>query len=202
MADSRTFLSQHCWPTGRYGLLRRFVEFLRFVFRGVLLTGGWWVCGHDQFINFRFMPLPYRVPFQQTCGVFWTLYLSLLNAASVFVVVFVLIAILADQMRVDIGRVKNKTRRTLSGKLLSNNHRGRIHLWTWGAIHDGITLHYILPTTHYITIGPSPSNNTTQSFSNCKKHLPIRSQHYIHDDSITDVFVTRKTFAFITVNCL
>lgn len=26
------------------------------------------------------MPLPYRVPFQSTCGVFWTLYLSLLNS--------------------------------------------------------------------------------------------------------------------------
>jgi protein Mpv17 len=37
--------------------------------------------GSRQFINFRFMPLPYRVPFQQTCGVFWTLYLSLLNSA-------------------------------------------------------------------------------------------------------------------------
>ena len=33
-----------------------------------------------QFINFRFMPLPYRVPFQQTCGVFWTLYLSIINS--------------------------------------------------------------------------------------------------------------------------
>ena len=37
-----------------------------------------------QFINFRFIPLPYRVPFQQTSGVFWTLYLSLLNSAYVF----------------------------------------------------------------------------------------------------------------------
>ncbi|CAE6439330.1 unnamed protein product [Rhizoctonia solani] len=33
-----------------------------------------------QLVNFRYMPLPYRVPFQATCGVFWTLYLSLLNA--------------------------------------------------------------------------------------------------------------------------
>ncbi|KAG2080691.1 hypothetical protein BD769DRAFT_1554721 [Suillus cothurnatus] len=31
-------------------------------------------------INFRYMPLPYRIPFQSTCGVFWTLYLSILNA--------------------------------------------------------------------------------------------------------------------------
>ena len=30
------------------------------------------------------MPLPYRVPFQSTCGVFWTLYLSLLNAKYVY----------------------------------------------------------------------------------------------------------------------
>ena len=38
-----------------------------------------------QLINFRFMPLAYRVPFQSTCGVFWTLYLSLLNAKWVHV---------------------------------------------------------------------------------------------------------------------
>jgi protein Mpv17 len=62
-------------------------QVLTFRISRVLLTGEWWVCGRDQFINFRFMPLPYRVPFQQTCGVFWTLYLSLLNAASVFVLV-------------------------------------------------------------------------------------------------------------------
>jgi hypothetical protein len=31
-------------------------------------------------VNFRYMPLPYRVPFQSTCGVFWTLYLSILNS--------------------------------------------------------------------------------------------------------------------------
>ena len=37
----------------------------------------------SQLINFRFMPLPYRVPFQSTCGVFWTLYLSILNSAYV-----------------------------------------------------------------------------------------------------------------------
>lgn len=26
------------------------------------------------------MPFPYRVPFAQACGVFWTLYLSILNS--------------------------------------------------------------------------------------------------------------------------
>jgi len=30
------------------------------------------------------MPLPYRVPFSQACGVFWTLYLSILNSEFVF----------------------------------------------------------------------------------------------------------------------
>ncbi|TFY77108.1 hypothetical protein EWM64_g6906 [Hericium alpestre] len=44
------------------------------------LITNWKVWPTTQFINFRFMPLSYRVPFQQTCGVFWTLYLSLLNA--------------------------------------------------------------------------------------------------------------------------
>ncbi|KAG1715786.1 hypothetical protein ID866_1362 [Astraeus odoratus] len=44
-----------------------------------LLTN-WKVWPVAQLINFRYMPLPYRIPFQSTCGVFWTLYLSLLNA--------------------------------------------------------------------------------------------------------------------------
>jgi hypothetical protein len=34
----------------------------------------------SQFVNFRYMSLPYRVPFSQACGVFWTLYLSILNS--------------------------------------------------------------------------------------------------------------------------
>ncbi|RDB28867.1 Protein SYM1 [Hypsizygus marmoreus] len=40
----------------------------------------WKVWPIAQLINFRYMPLPYRVPFQSGCGVFWTLYLSHLNA--------------------------------------------------------------------------------------------------------------------------
>lgn len=44
-----------------------------------LLTN-WKVWPIAQLINFRYVPLPYRIPFQSTCGVFWTLYLSLLNA--------------------------------------------------------------------------------------------------------------------------
>jgi len=44
------------------------------------IIANWKVWPVAQLINFRFMPLPYRVPFQATCGVFWTLYLSLLNA--------------------------------------------------------------------------------------------------------------------------
>jgi len=44
------------------------------------LTANWKVWPLAQLINFRYMPLPYRVPFQSTCGVFWTLYLSILNA--------------------------------------------------------------------------------------------------------------------------
>jgi protein Mpv17 len=77
--DSRTSIVQRCWPTGRYGLLRRFVVNPTFHKFRHLLTDGVGVV--RQFINFWLMPLPYRVPFQQTCGVFWTLYLSLLNAA-------------------------------------------------------------------------------------------------------------------------
>ncbi|KAF7982073.1 hypothetical protein HWV62_30372 [Athelia sp. TMB] len=44
------------------------------------LTANWKVWPIAQLINFRYMPLAYRVPFQSTCGVFWTLYLSILNA--------------------------------------------------------------------------------------------------------------------------
>ncbi|KAJ6574882.1 hypothetical protein B0H19DRAFT_1126170 [Mycena capillaripes] len=44
------------------------------------LATNWSVWPFLQFVNFRFMPLPYRVPFQSSCGVFWTLYLSTVNA--------------------------------------------------------------------------------------------------------------------------
>ena len=37
-----------------------------------------------KFVNFRYMPLPYRIPFQSACGAFWTLYLSLLNSTYSF----------------------------------------------------------------------------------------------------------------------
>ncbi|KAI9572672.1 hypothetical protein HD554DRAFT_2014714 [Boletus coccyginus] len=44
------------------------------------LQTNWKIWPLAQLINFRFMPLPYRIPFQSACGVFWTLYLSILNA--------------------------------------------------------------------------------------------------------------------------
>ncbi|KIY51391.1 hypothetical protein FISHEDRAFT_71015 [Fistulina hepatica ATCC 64428] len=44
------------------------------------LITNWQVWPLAQLINFRFMPLPYRVPFSSFCGIFWTLYLSLLNS--------------------------------------------------------------------------------------------------------------------------
>ena len=47
------------------------------------IIANWKVWPLAQLINFRFMPLPYRVPFSQVCGVFWTLYLSMLNARYV-----------------------------------------------------------------------------------------------------------------------
>ncbi|KAG6832227.1 hypothetical protein H0H92_004192 [Tricholoma furcatifolium] len=43
----------------------------------------WKVWPIAQLINFRYMPLAYRIPFQSGCGVFWTLYLSLINARCV-----------------------------------------------------------------------------------------------------------------------
>ncbi|PCH33428.1 hypothetical protein WOLCODRAFT_64036 [Wolfiporia cocos MD-104 SS10] len=44
------------------------------------LVTNWQVWPIAQLVNFRFMPLAYRVPFQSSCGVFWTLYLSILNS--------------------------------------------------------------------------------------------------------------------------
>ncbi|KAH7921957.1 hypothetical protein BV22DRAFT_1197795 [Leucogyrophana mollusca] len=49
------------------------------MYKPALLTN-WQVWPLAQLINFRYMPLPYRIPFQSACGVFWTLYLSILNA--------------------------------------------------------------------------------------------------------------------------
>jgi len=49
------------------------------LYPSILLTN-WQVWPLAQLVNFRYMPLPYRVPFQSTCGVFWTLYLSLANS--------------------------------------------------------------------------------------------------------------------------
>lgn len=48
------------------------------------LIANWQVWPIAQLVNFRFMPLPYRVPFQSSCGVFWTLYLSILNSKCVY----------------------------------------------------------------------------------------------------------------------
>ncbi|CAD6565068.1 MAG: hypothetical protein TREMPRED_000794 [Tremellales sp. Tagirdzhanova-0007] len=44
------------------------------------LLANWKVWPLLQTVNFKLVPLPYRVPFQSTCGIAWTLYLSLLNA--------------------------------------------------------------------------------------------------------------------------
>ncbi|EPS99138.1 hypothetical protein FOMPIDRAFT_1031049 [Fomitopsis schrenkii] len=49
------------------------------MYKPALITN-WQVWPLAQVINFRFMPLAYRVPFQSSCGVFWTLYLSILNS--------------------------------------------------------------------------------------------------------------------------
>lgn len=48
------------------------------------LVTNWQVWPLAQLFNFRFMPLPYRVPFQSTCGIFWTLYLSVINSKYIF----------------------------------------------------------------------------------------------------------------------
>jgi len=45
-----------------------------------VLIANWKVWPAAQFINFRYTPPAYRVPFSQACGVFWTLYLSIMNS--------------------------------------------------------------------------------------------------------------------------
>ncbi|ODO11374.1 hypothetical protein I350_00153 [Cryptococcus amylolentus CBS 6273] len=50
-------------------------------FQDVLaLIADWAYWPIAQTINFKYMPLQYRVPFQSTCGIAWTVYLSILNA--------------------------------------------------------------------------------------------------------------------------
>ncbi|WVN87503.1 uncharacterized protein L203_102685 [Cryptococcus depauperatus CBS 7841] len=44
------------------------------------LVANWKIWPLIQFVNFKLMPIQYRVPFQSTCGIAWVLYLSLLNA--------------------------------------------------------------------------------------------------------------------------
>ncbi|KAJ7071241.1 hypothetical protein C8F01DRAFT_1109670 [Mycena amicta] len=44
------------------------------------LRTNWTVWPALQFVNFGLMPLAFRVPFQSTAGVFWTLYLSTVNS--------------------------------------------------------------------------------------------------------------------------
>ena len=44
------------------------------------LIANWKVWPLIQAVNFKLVPMQYRVPFQSTCGIGWTLYLSLLNA--------------------------------------------------------------------------------------------------------------------------
>ncbi|KAL5518588.1 hypothetical protein ACEPAH_271 [Sanghuangporus vaninii] len=46
------------------------------------LSANWQVWPLAQVVNFRYMPLSARVPFQSTCGIFWNLYLSLLNSSE------------------------------------------------------------------------------------------------------------------------
>lgn len=50
---------------------------------GDAIVANWKVWPIAQTVNFRYMPLPYRVPFSQACGVLWTLYLSMLNSRYV-----------------------------------------------------------------------------------------------------------------------
>ncbi|KJA25633.1 hypothetical protein HYPSUDRAFT_37670 [Hypholoma sublateritium FD-334 SS-4] len=60
---------------------RQIGDRFRDLYRTVLLAN-WKVWPLAQMINFRYMPLAYRVPFSQSCGMVWTLYLSLLSSGE------------------------------------------------------------------------------------------------------------------------
>lgn len=45
----------------------------------VALVTNWQVWPAIQAVNFTLVPLQFRLPFQQTCGILWTCYLSMLN---------------------------------------------------------------------------------------------------------------------------
>ncbi|CDZ97346.1 Peroxisomal membrane protein MPV17 and related proteins [Phaffia rhodozyma] len=49
---------------------------------GPAIVANWSVWPAIQLINFRYMPLAYRVPFQSSCGVLWNLYISILNSKT------------------------------------------------------------------------------------------------------------------------
>lgn len=46
------------------------------------LMTNWQVWPAIQAVNFTLVPLPLRLPFQQTAGILWTCYLSMLNKTS------------------------------------------------------------------------------------------------------------------------
>lgn len=46
------------------------------------LVANWQLWPFVQAINFRFMPLRYRVPFTGAVGIAWQVFLSILNASS------------------------------------------------------------------------------------------------------------------------
>ena len=65
---------------------RRSLSALEDKFRDVYvpaLLANWKIWPALQMLNFSIMPLRFRVPFSATCGIAWTLYLSLLNQTDV-----------------------------------------------------------------------------------------------------------------------
>ncbi|KAF8922299.1 hypothetical protein CPB85DRAFT_1209269 [Mucidula mucida] len=65
------------------------VERFRDLYKPALLAN-WGVWPLVQFCNFSVIPLAYRVPFQAMCGVFWTVYLSVINSKYVALSVLVI----------------------------------------------------------------------------------------------------------------
>lgn len=65
--------------------------------RPAALLANWKVWPLIQTVNFKLMPLQYRVPFQSTCGIAWVLYLSLLNSRRVHSSLHAAIGPVADE---------------------------------------------------------------------------------------------------------
>lgn len=88
-----------------------------------ILTANWKIWPLIQIINFNFMPLQYRVPWQSSCGVLWTVFLSLSTHSTSNLPVVATAATakeVLDQIKSPLvsqaSRIRNSTRAWVHGR--------------------------------------------------------------------------------------